>query len=68
MDHYLYETIRGDTFDMIALDFYNEETFASILIQANPEHRTILVFDAGVKLKIPIVEEQASETLPPWKR
>ncbi|MDF2591971.1 MAG: LysM protein [Clostridia bacterium] len=66
--YYEYETIQGDTFDMIALDFYNDEAKASTIIQANPECCNVLVFDAGVVLKIPQIEETASTTLPPWKR
>ncbi len=63
-----YTTLQGDTFDMIALDFYHNEKYASKIIQANPEYATTLVFDAGTVLKIPILTETASGTLPPWKR
>ena len=66
--YYEYETLQGDTFDMIALDFYNNEFLASTIIEANAEHRSTLVFDSGVKLKVPILEQQAAQTLPPWKR
>lgn len=67
-EYYEYETLQGDTFDMIALDFYDDEKYASLIIQANPEYRDILIFDAGVILKIPIIEETPADTLPPWKR
>lgn len=66
--YYEYETIQGDTFDMIALDFYNDEAYASTIIQANPEYRNVIIFNAGVMLKIPIIEEDTPEMLPPWKR
>ncbi|RCX20877.1 tail protein X [Anaerobacterium chartisolvens] len=67
-EYYEYTTLQGDTFDMVALDFYNEESYASVIIQANPAHCKTIIFDAGVTLKIPIIEEKAQETLPPWKR
>ncbi len=66
--YYEYETLQGDTFDMIALDFYNNEFLSSKIIEANPEQRTVLVFGAGIKLKVPVIEQQAASTLPPWKR
>lgn len=66
--HYEYITLQGDTFDMIALDFYDEEAFASTIIQANPEHCRTIVFDAGTVLKIPIIGDAAPASLPPWKR
>jgi len=68
MEYLEYTTMAGDTWDILALDFYDDETLASLIIQANPQYSHILVFPAGIKLKIPIIEEPASETLPPWKR
>ena len=65
----IYTTVQGDTFDMVALRFYDEEKMASAIIQANPDYCDTLIFEAGVELKIP---ETASvslpETLPPWRR
>ena len=66
--YYFYTTIQGDTFDSIALDFYNEEVFSSEIIKVNKQYRSTLVFDEGVRLKIPIIDSRAVETLPPWKR
>lgn len=63
-----YTTRQGDTFDILALDAYNEETMAHHIIQANPEHSGVLVFGAGVTLRIPLLEQEAAATLPPWKR
>lgn len=66
--YYTYLTLEGDTFDCIALDFYNEETKSSTIISANLEHRKVITFKAGVELKIPIIEQEAASSLPPWKR
>jgi len=64
---YKYETLKGDTFDIISLDFYNDEKFASEIIQANPQYRDTLVFDAGIKLDIPIISKKVMSSLP-WRR
>ncbi len=67
-DYLEYETLDGDTWDSIALDFYNNEYYASKIMQANPDFIKTLIFNAGIKLKIPILEYAAPTTLPPWKR
>jgi len=66
--YYEYITLGGDTFDSIALDFYNNEKLSSVIIQANPEYRKVLIFQGGETLKIPIIEQTAPSSLPPWKR
>lgn len=69
LDNYFeYTTMQGDTFDILALDAYNEEHKADLIIKANPQYSNVIVFDAGVLLKIPIIEVQSANTLPPWKR
>lgn len=65
---YIYTTQAGDTFDSIALDFYNDETFSSTIIQANLRYCNTLVFQGGEELLIPIIEQPQATTLPPWKR
>ena len=65
---WIYTTLAGDTFDMIALDFYDDEFLAGELIQANPQYSGVLRFLAGVELSIPILEDKPAETLPPWRR
>ena len=65
----IYITVEGDTFDDLALYFYNDEKLASTIIQANPDYCDTLIFEAGISLVIP---DEASvttpETLPPWRR
>lgn len=64
-----YTTAAGDTYDMISLDMYNDEFLAHIIAEANPEYADVVVFDAGISLTIPIIEEKAAATtLPPWRR
>lgn len=64
-----YTTRSGDTYDMLAIAAYNDEKLASVIIQANPMLAGVLVFNAGMKLKIPIINKRsAPSTLPPWRR
>ena len=65
----IYKTIDGDTFDLLALAFYNDEKQASTIIRANPDHCDTLIFSAGVELTIPeAISVTMPETLPPWRR
>ena len=64
-----YITVEGDTFDGLALRFYNDEKLASTIIQANPDHCDTLIFEAGISLTIPAAVSVAlPESLPPWRR
>lgn len=64
-----YTTKEGDMFDMIALNFYNEEKMATTIIEANPDYADVVVFDADIELIIPIVQDtEGIETKPPWRR
>lgn len=65
--HYKYITLEGDTWDSIALDFYNEETYAGEIIKANLEYSSTIIFSEGVYLKIPILELSINNNLPPWR-
>lgn len=63
------KTVEGDTFDALALEFYNDEKQASKIIAANLDHCDTLIFEAGVELRIPTIEDvELPETLPPWRR
>lgn len=65
----LYTTSEGDTFDMLALAQYKDEKTASEIIRFNPDHAGVLVFEANVKLRIPIFDgSDAPATLPPWRQ
>lgn len=66
--YYQYTTVDGDTFDIIALSFYGDEHYSTEIMKANPAHVGIVIFSAGIELKIPIIEPTAASSLPPWKR
>lgn len=67
--HKTHITVEGDTFDALALEYYNDERLASTIIQANPDYCDTLIFEAGVSLIIPEATAVTyPETLPPWRR
>lgn len=66
--YYEYTTQDGDTFDLLTLDMYNDERLAHYIIEYNPDYADVIVFEGGVQLKLPVVEEaETSETVPPWR-
>ena len=67
--HEYYVTSQSDTFDMIAYDLYGNEYLASDIVELNPEHAGVIVFDAGVELRVPVYGESAeAERVAPWRR
>ena len=64
-----YMTRAGDTFDALALTMYNEEKLSHYIIEFNPDYVDVIIFDANIPLRLPIVENvEMPETLPPWRR
>lgn len=63
-----YETVQGDTWDLIALRVYGSEKYMTTLIEANPEHRETVFFPAGIRLKAPEISTPIPGKLPPWRR
>ena len=62
-------TIEGDTWDALALEFYDDEQKSTLIMGANLDYCDTLIFPADVRLKIPIVNEvDTPDTLPPWRR
>ena len=62
-------TASGDTFDSLALEYFDNEKLASFIIRANLDHCTTVIFEAGVSLTIPDVSTVTlPESLPPWRR
>lgn len=69
IEYYEYTTRQGDTFDELALQFYNNEMKAHLIIDFNPQYADYIILDADIVLRIPIYEdEQDADTLPPWKK
>ena len=64
-----YTTREGDTFDALALEMYGDETLAHYIIEFNPDYADVLIFEANVPLRLPIIEDaELPDTLPPWRR
>ena len=65
----IHVTVSGDTFDALALEYYDNERLASFIVRANPDHCSTVIFEAGVSLTIPDVSTVTlPESLPPWRR
>lgn len=62
-----YITKSDDTWDMIAKEVYGSEYHADVLMAANAAHIETFIFQAGVELSTPALEEERNGLLPPWK-
>ena len=62
-----YISKSGDTWDMIAKEVYGSEYHADVLMAANAAHIETFIFQAGVELSTPALEEERNGLLPPWK-
>jgi phage tail protein X len=68
-----YRTIEGDRWDLIAFKAYGDATKFNLLLEANKPLAINKTLPAGLKINIPILEDQnagsvQAELLPPWKR
>lgn len=63
-----YTTTQGDTWDMISEKLYGTPHRVAELISVNADHSDTLIFNGDIELRIPVIEENTSNTLAPWKR
>lgn len=65
-----YNTLQGDTWDLIAWRIWGSSRYTYLLLAANLSHVETYVFSAGVTLEVPEVsaEEAAASNVPPWRR
>ena len=63
----MYTTKSGDTWDVIAREVYGSEYNADVLMAANPQEIDTFLFNAGVELNTPALEEERDGLMPPWK-
>jgi hypothetical protein len=54
--------------DGIAYLLWGDEYKMTELQQANPDHLGTIVFGAGVRLVVPVIETTIASGLPPWKQ
>lgn len=62
-----YETVQGDTWDMIAKKVYGEERYAGYLMESNRLLLDYMIFPGGVALSIPELTEEQDADLPIWR-
>lgn len=62
-----YETVQGDTWDMIAKKVYGEERYAGYLMESNRLLLDYMIFPGGVVLSIPELTEEQDADLPIWR-
>jgi phage tail protein X len=66
---WLYTTRSGDTWDILAMDFYGDEHLAGFLQQANPTLLDYLFFPSGLTIIVPQTPVTATaQPKPPWQR
>jgi len=65
----LHITSNGERWDSLAWQYYGNPAGYSPIVMANPNVPIEPVFDAGVSILVPILQESAtiSTNLPPWK-
>lgn len=70
MSQVLYITKRGDRWDTIAYAAYGNINKMQTIIEANKGVSLTPVFEDGVQLNIPVLEQENIDelNLPPWKR
>lgn len=61
-----YQTISGDSWDLISCKVLGSERYAPDLIEANLDYVDVFIFDAGIELTIPQVQS-VKQSLLPWK-
>ena len=57
-EYLTHRTKDGDRWDLLALEYYGDPLFFGPLLEANPRqgHKTLL--EAGLRLRVPIIDRQ----------
>lgn len=69
-DQYLiHQTREGERWDQLAVIYYGSAYRYAPIVRANPHVPLTAALPAGLSLRIPVLEAEASsEDLPPWMR
>lgn len=62
-----YETVQGDTWDMIAKKVYGNEKYADFLMANNWHVLEYMIFPSGISLAVPELTEDIDLGLPIWR-
>ena len=67
---YLNHTAKtGETPDILALKYYDNEFMSSYILEANVQYNDVIVFEGGEELVIPVFDTiEDDSTLAPWRR
>jgi hypothetical protein len=52
--------------DQIALKIYGSERYTNVLMRANPTLASVITFDAGIPLIVPVVNVSSNISVTPW--
>jgi len=63
-----YITKQGDMWDSIAYKELGDAMHADKIMNLNVKYLSIYVFPAGIVLALPEIDDEVSDTLPPWKQ
>lgn len=63
-----YTTKQGDMWDIIAHKELGDAMHADKLMNVNVDYLSVYVFPAGIILALPEIDDEVSDTLPPWKQ
>ena len=68
-EYYNYITKDNDRWDLISYKYYDDPTLYEKIILANPDVKITPILEAGIKLKIPVIEtsDEITTDLPPWR-
>lgn len=58
----------GDTWDMLALDYYDDEMLAPLLLRHNPGYFNVVAFEENVEIVVPVIDEASAAGMPLWRR
>lgn len=63
-------TAAGERWDLLGWQYYGDATLYSLIIMANPAVTIEPVFEAGLTIMIPVLQQTStlSTDLPPWKQ
>lgn len=58
-----YTTKQGDYYDLISYTLFGTEIYSMAIALANPEYETVVAFESGIQLSIPIIPAATTPTL-----
>lgn len=61
-----YQTISGDTWDLIAYKAMGDRKYMDKIIKCNLQYRNFFFLPAGILIDLPDEEQELAADLPPW--